>query len=69
MPKQYMEEDEDDTKPYYKPPEIKASHKGLLHKKLGIPQGQKIPLSKLMKAKKSSSPSIRKEATFAVNFR
>ena len=49
--------------------EIKKSHRGLLHKKLGIPQGEKIPLSKLMSAKNSPSPSMRKEATFATNFR
>jgi hypothetical protein len=48
---------------------IKPSHVGRLHQNLGIPQGQKIPLSKLMQAKKSSSPAIRKQATFAVNFR
>lgn len=47
---------------------IKPSHKGLLHKHLGIPAGKKIPLGVLMVAKKSSSPTVRKEATFAVNF-
>lgn len=47
---------------------IKPSHRGLLHRKLGIPQGQKIPLSKLMSARHSSSPSLRKEAVFAQNF-
>lgn len=49
-------------------PMIKPSHKGLLHKKLGVPQGEKIPEKKLEKAKRSSSPSERKEATFAENF-
>lgn len=49
--------------------EIKPSHKGLLHKHLGLKPDQPIPLSTLMKAKKSSSPTVRKEATFAVNFR
>lgn len=53
----------------YTPPVIKKSHRGLLHQHLGIPQGSKIPLSKLMAAKKSSSPQIKKEANFAVNFR
>jgi hypothetical protein len=48
---------------------IKPSHRGLLNSKLGIPQGEKIPLSKLMDAKNSSSPSMRKEATFTANFR
>ncbi len=47
---------------------IKKSHVGLLHKALGIPQGEKIPLKSLMQAKRSSSPAERKQATFAVNF-
>jgi hypothetical protein len=47
---------------------IKPSRKGLLHKKLGVPQGEKIPAGKIAKAKKSKSPSLRKEATFAQNF-
>ena len=46
---------------------IKPSHKGLLHKKLGVPQGKKIPAGKIAAAKKSSSPALRKEATFAQN--
>ena len=48
---------------------IKKSRRGLLHKKLGIPEGQPIPLSRLMKAKNSSSPAMRKEANFAANAR
>jgi len=48
---------------------IKPSHKGLLHKNLGVKKGKKIPLSKLMAAKHSSSPAERKRATFAVNAR
>ena len=48
---------------------IKPSHKGLLHSKLGVPQGQKIPMSKIDKALYSSSPALRKEANFAKNFR
>ncbi len=47
---------------------IKPSHRGLLHEKLGIPEGNKIPLGRLMAAKKSKSPALRKEANFAVNF-
>lgn len=50
------------------PPMIKPSHKGLLHKKLGVPQGEKIPAKKLEQAKHSKSPAERKEATFAENF-
>ena len=49
-------------------PMIKPSHKGLLHKKLGVPQGEKIPEAKIAKAKHSKSPALRKEATFAQNF-
>lgn len=47
---------------------IKPSHRGLLHEKLGVPKGEKIPEAKINKAKKSSSPALRKEATFAKNF-
>lgn len=47
---------------------IKPSHKGLLHKKLGVPEGEKIPESKIAAAKNSKSPALRKEATFAQNF-
>lgn len=48
---------------------IKPSRKGLLHKKLGVPQGEKISLASLMRAKRSSSPAMRKEANFAINTR
>jgi hypothetical protein len=48
---------------------IKASHKGLLHKALGVPEGEKIPLSALVKAKHSKSPARRKQANFAINAR
>ena len=48
---------------------IKPSRRGLLHKKLGVKQGSKIPLSALMRAKNSSSPAMRKEANFAINAR
>lgn len=46
---------------------IKASHKGRLHKALGVPEGQPIPAAKLQAAKNSKDPAIRKEATFAIN--
>lgn len=48
---------------------IKPSHKGLLHKSLGVPEGKKIKLSSLVKAKHSSNPAVRKRATFAMNAR
>ncbi len=47
--------------------DIKPSHKGLLHKKLGIPQGEPIPEAKLRAAAKSANPTLRKEAQFALN--
>lgn len=47
--------------------QIKPSHKGLLHKKLGVPQGKKIPAARLEKAEHSKSPALRKEARFAKN--
>ncbi|MDW9243531.1 MULTISPECIES: hypothetical protein [Burkholderiaceae] len=48
---------------------IKKSHEGKLHKALGVPAGQKIPLGKIEKAAQSKSPSLRKEAQFALNAR
>lgn len=48
---------------------IKPSHKGLLHEKMGVREGNKIPLASLLKAKHSKSPAMRKEANFAVNAR
>ena len=49
-------------------PMIKPSHKGLLHEKLGVPQGEKIPMAKVEKAAHSASPALRKEAVFDENF-
>jgi hypothetical protein len=48
---------------------IKPSRKGLLHKKLGVPEGEKIPAPKLQKALHSKSAAERKEANFARNAR
>ncbi|MDE1868212.1 MAG: hypothetical protein KGI08_10955 [Thaumarchaeota archaeon] len=48
---------------------ISIKRPGLLHSKLGVPQGHKIPMSKLQAAKHSSSPAMRKEANFAINAR
>ena len=48
---------------------IKPSHTGLLHKDLGIPEGSKIPLSRLESAKKNASPAEKKRIVFAENFR
>ena len=49
-------------------PMIKPSRRGLLHEKLGVPKGQKIPTSKITQALGSKSPALRKEANFARNF-
>lgn len=46
---------------------IKPSHHGLLHRKLGIPEGQPIPAAKIAAAEKSGDPTLRKEAQFADN--
>jgi len=46
---------------------IKPANKGKLRAKLGVPAGKTIPAKKLAKAKASSSPAERKEATFAEN--
>ena len=39
--------------------------KGALHKMLHVPQGEKIPASKLSKASNSSNPLLRKRAVLA----
>lgn len=46
---------------------IKPSHKGLLHKNLGVPAGKPIPAAKVAAAKNSPDPAVRKRATFAQN--
>ena len=48
---------------------IKPSHKGLLHKDLGVPVSQPLTLGDLAKAKRSPSKAVRKRATFAANAR
>lgn len=48
---------------------IKPSHRGLLHKDLGVPAGQPIPAAKMERAKASASPAERKRITFAENAR
>lgn len=48
---------------------IKPANKGKLHKKLGVKPGNKIPVKRLEKAKRSKSAATRKEATFALNAR
>ena len=46
---------------------IKPSHKGLLHKNLGVKAGKKLTSKELSKAKNSKSAAVRKRATFAEN--
>lgn len=38
---------------------------GALHKSLGVPQGEKIPSSKIEAASHSSNPTLRKRAILA----
>ena len=47
---------------------IKRKNRGLLHKNLGIPAGEKIPASAL-KDKPSDSPAVKKRKLFARNAR
>ena len=46
---------------------IDPENKGKLHATLGVPEGQKIPMSKLEAAKHSNNPLTRKRANFAIN--
>ncbi len=50
-----------------KKPIIAPSHRGRLHKALGVPQGDKIPPGKLQAALQSASGATRKQAQFAKN--
>lgn len=40
-------------------------HKGSLHKALKVPQGEKIPESKIKKAENSKNPKLAKKARLA----
>jgi hypothetical protein len=40
-------------------------HPGALHRELGVPEGEKIPASKMAAAKHSSNPKIRRQAALA----
>ena len=39
-----------------------GGHKGKLHRELGIPEGEKIPASRLASAQHSSNPEVRRDA-------
>jgi len=51
---------------------IKPSHKGLLHKELGVKEGQKIGAKKLAaakaKAERTHNTTLEKRVVFAQNF-
>ena len=46
---------------------VKKMDKGALHRELGVPEGKKIPKSKLNKAAKSKNPTLKKRAILAQN--
>ncbi len=48
---------------------IKPKNRGKLRKTTKTKKGNKIPVSKLRKLKKSKNPKTRKRATFALNAR
>lgn len=48
---------------------IKPSHKGLLHKDLGLKGGKKISTARLESAKKHAGPAEKKRIVFAENAR
>jgi hypothetical protein len=48
---------------------INPANKGKLRKTLHVPKDEKIPVTKLEKAKHSPNPVTRKRATFALNAR
>lgn len=48
---------------------IKKKNRGKLRKTTKTKKGNKIPVSKLQKMKKSKNPTTRKRATFALNAR
>lgn len=42
-----------------------SKHPGKLHRRLHVPEGQRIPASKLASAAHSSDPGLRREAALA----
>jgi len=46
-------------------PAVKASHRGRLHKALGVPEGQNIPIGKIHAAMQSKNAHLRKQAAYA----
>jgi hypothetical protein len=56
-----------------KPIRIKPANRGKLHKKMGVPKGEKLPTAAIAKkkaaAKKSGDTATVKQTTFALNAR
>lgn len=48
---------------------INPEHKGALRRKLGVKEGQNIPVAKLKKAENSKNPTTRKQATLAMTLK
>lgn len=48
---------------------LSPSSKGKLHKELHIPEGKKIPESKLEKAEHSKNPKLKKRAVLAATLK
>lgn len=48
---------------------IEPSHRGALHRALGVPEGQKIPPGKMAQAKSSDNPKVRRMAALAKTLR
>ncbi len=48
---------------------LPPSSKGKLRKKLGVKEGEKIPVKKLNKAARSDNPTLRREAALAKTLR
>jgi len=46
---------------------IKPSKRGSLHRAMGIPQDQPIPVSKLRQKKRSATGNMAKKINFAIN--
>lgn len=46
---------------------IEPSHRGMLHRDLGVAPGRTIPASALAEALRSDDPAVRKRAQFAQN--
>jgi hypothetical protein len=48
---------------------LNPKHKGMLHRDLGVPEGEPISGAQLMEAMQSKSAAVRKRANFAKNAR